>query len=148
MAADLVMAAHFLLAAFVTLGLVVIPLGYKFGWTWVRNRRLRISHASVMGFVTAETVVGLTCPLTILEHNLRGDSLTQSFVSHWVQRVLYWDLPHEVFIGLYFSCFTWVAIIMAMVSAYCEAQVKYKWALSHFPAISGATYYLNRSITC
>ena len=111
MAADLVMAAHFLLAAFVALGLLVIPFGYKFGWTWVRNRRLRISHASVMGFVTAETIVGLTCPLTILEHNLRGDSLTQSFVSHWVQRVLYWDLPHEVFIGFYFSCFTWVALL-------------------------------------
>ena len=89
MAADLVMAAHFLLAAFVALGLLVIPFGCKFGWTWVRNRRLRISHASVMGFVTAETIVGLTCPLTILENNLRGDSPKQSFVGHWVQRVLY-----------------------------------------------------------
>ena len=111
MAADLVMAAHFLLAAFVALGLIAIPFGYKFGWTWVRNRRLRISHASVMGFVTGETIAGLTCPLTILEHNLRGDILTQSFVGYWIQRVLYWDLPHEVFIGLYFSCFAWVVLL-------------------------------------
>ena len=105
------MMAHFLLAAFVALGLVVIPFGCKFGWYWVRNRRLRISHAAVMGFVTAETIVGVTCPLTVLENNLRGDSPTQSFVGHWVQQVLYWDLPHEVFIGLYFACFAWVTLL-------------------------------------
>ena len=105
------MVAHFLLAAFVALGLVVIPFGYKFGWSWVRNRRLRISHAAVMGFVTAETIVGLTCPLTILEHNLRGDSPTQSFVGYWMQRVLYWDLPHEVFIISYLACTMFVVCL-------------------------------------
>ena len=105
------MVAHFLLAAFVASGLVVIPFGYKFGWTWVRNRRLRISHASVMGFITAETIVGLNCPLTILEHNLRGDSPARSFVGHWIQRVLYWDLPHEIFIALYLMCFAWVIFL-------------------------------------
>ena len=105
------MMAHFLLAAFVALGLVVIPIGYNFGWAWVRNRRLRVCHAAVMGFVTAETIVGLTCPLTILEHNLRGDSLTQSFVGYWMQRVLYWDLPHEAFIALYLFCFVWVTFL-------------------------------------
>ena len=111
MAADLVIAAHFLLAAFVALGLVAIPFGYKFGWTWVRNRRLRISHASVMGFITAETIVGLTCPLTILEHNLRGDIPARSFVGHWIKRALYWDLPHEMFIALYFICFSWAIFL-------------------------------------
>ena len=105
------MVAHFLLAAFVASGLVVIPFGYKFGWAWVRNRRLRISHASIIGFITAETIVGLTCPLTILEHNLRGDIPARSFVGHWIQRVLYWDLPHEIFIALYFLCFAWVIFL-------------------------------------
>ena len=111
MAADLVMVAHFLLAAFVVSGLLVIPIGYKIGWTWVRNRRLRISHASLMSFITAETIVGLTCPLTILEHNLRGNSPVRSFIGHWVERVLYWDLPHEIFIILYFLCFAWVVFL-------------------------------------
>ena len=122
MAADLVMVAHFLLAAFVALGLVVIPFGYKFGWTWVRNRRLRISHAAVMGFVTAETIVGLTCPLTILEHNLRGDSPTQSFVGHWIQRILYWDVPHEMFIALYLFCFVWVMFLWKRCPPRTEPQ--------------------------
>ena len=59
MAADLVMIAHFLLAAFVAAGFVAIPIGYKFGWSLAQNRRLRICHASLMGFITAETIVGL-----------------------------------------------------------------------------------------
>ena len=80
MAADFVMGAHFLLAALIVAGFVFIPIGYMVGWSLVRNRRLRIFHAAVMGFVTLETIVGLTCPLTILEHNLRGDSQMQSFV--------------------------------------------------------------------
>ena len=111
MAADLVMIAHFLLAAFMTAGLVAIPIGYKFRWSWAQNRRLRICHASVMGFITAETIVGLTCPLTVLEHSLRGDSPPQSFVGYWIQRILYWDLPHEIFIAVYFLCFTWVIFL-------------------------------------
>ena len=105
------MVAHFLLAAFVASGLLVIPIGYKIGWTWVRNRRLRIFHALVMGFITAETIVGLTCPLTILEHNLRGDRPVRSFVGHWVERILYWELPHEIFIIIYFLCFAWVVFL-------------------------------------
>lgn len=105
------MVAHFLLAAFVVSGLLVIPIGYKIGWTWVRNRRLGVSQASLIGFITAETIVGLTCPLTTLEHNLRGDSPVRSFVGHWVERVLYWDLPHEIFINLYFLCFAWVVFL-------------------------------------
>ena len=111
LAADLVMIAHFLLAAFMTAGFVAIPIGYKFRWSWAQNRRLRICHASVMGVITAETIVGLTCPLTVLEHSLRGDSPPQSFVGYWIQRILYWDLPHEIFIAVYFLCFTWVIFL-------------------------------------
>ena len=111
MAAELVMIAHFLLAAFITAGFVAIPIGYKFGWSLAQNRRLRICHALVMGFITAETIVGLACPLTILELSLRGDSPTQSFVSYWIQRILYWDLPHEMFIAVYFLFFSWVIFL-------------------------------------
>ena len=111
LAADLVMIAHFLLAAFLTAGFVAIPIGYKFRWSWAQNRRLRICHASVMGFITAETILGLTCPLTVLEHSLRGDSPPQSFVGYWIQRILYWDLPHEIFIAAYFLCFAWVVFL-------------------------------------
>ena len=105
------MFAHFMLAAFMVAGFLVIPIGYKFCWSWVQHRYLRICHASIMGFIAVETIVGLTCPLTILEHSLRGNSPPQSFVGHWIQRILYWDLPHEIFIALYFICFVWVMVL-------------------------------------
>ena len=111
LAADLGMGAHFLLAAFMAGGFVAIPIGYKNGWSLVQNRRLRICHALVMGFIAAETIVGLTCPLTFLEYHLRGDSPSQSFVGHWIEKILYWDLPHEIFIGLYVLCFAWVILL-------------------------------------
>ena len=53
LAADLVMIARFLLAAFFTAGFVAIPIGYKFSWSLAQNQRLRICHAVVMGFITA-----------------------------------------------------------------------------------------------
>ena len=117
------MIAHFLLAAFMTAGFVAIPIGYKFRWSWTQNRRLRISHASVMGFITAETIVGLTCPLTVLEHSLRGDSPSQSFVSYWIKRILYWDLPYEIFIALYFLCFAWVIFLWK----WCPPRKRLTW---------------------
>ena len=101
------MVAHFLSAALVVLGLVVIPIGYKIGWTWVRNQRLRISHASVVHFITAETIVGTICPLTIFENNLRADNLVRPFVGHCVELILYRKLTHEIFIFIYFLCFAW-----------------------------------------
>ena len=123
MIADLVMIAHLMLAAAMVAGFLIIPIGYNFGWAWVRNRRLRVCHAAVMGFVTAETIVGVTCPLTVLEHNLRGDSSTQSFVGHWIQQILYWDVPHEVFIGLYLFCFLWVMYLWKRCPPSTKQQV-------------------------
>ncbi len=49
--ADLVLAIHFALAAFVTLGLLLIPVGAICSWQWVRNRIFRTVHAGLMVFV-------------------------------------------------------------------------------------------------
>ena len=111
LAADLVMGVHFLIAAFMAGGFVAIPIGYKKGWSLVQNRRLRSFHTLLMGFIAAETIVGLTCPMTFLENHLRGDSPSQSFVGYWIEKILYWDLSHEIFIGLYVLCFAWVILL-------------------------------------
>ena len=64
-----------------------------------------------MGFITAETIVGLTCPLTILENMFRDVDYTFSFMSYWMTQILYWDLPSEVFVLLYSLCLGWVLIL-------------------------------------
>ena len=107
--ADLVLALHFGIAAFITLGLILIPIGGYLGWSWVRWRRLRITHAGLMIFVAFEAVVGMTCPLTIIEANLRRTAAPESFWAYQLERLLYWDLPLSFFLWLYVACAIWVA---------------------------------------
>ena len=65
-----------------------------------------------MGFITVETIVGLTCPLTVLENMFRDVDYSSSFISHWMAQILYWNLPSEVFVLLYSLCLAWVLIFM------------------------------------
>lgn len=109
--ANFVMLIHFGLAMFITLGLFIIPLGYKCGWNWTQHWNFRLLHLSMIGFVTAETIVGLTCPLTALENLLRDVNETQTFAAFWINKILYWDFPRQTFILLYSLCFVWVILL-------------------------------------
>ncbi len=106
--ADVVLALHFGVAAFITAGLILIPLGGYFDWQWVRRRGLRITHAALMVFVAIEAIIGMTCPLTVLEAWLRQTAAPQSFWGYQLQRLLYWDLPLSFFLWLYVICALWV----------------------------------------
>ena len=99
--ADALLLVHFSLAAFITLGFFIIPIGYKLGWNWIKNRNLMFLHLFLMGFITVETIVGLTCPLTVLENMFRDIDYSSSFISYWMAQILYWNLPSEVFVLLY-----------------------------------------------
>lgn len=88
-------------------GLALIPLGAGRGWAWVRWYRLRLTHVALMGFVALEGLVGVTCPLTELEHWLRATEAPRQFWAYWLSRWLYWDLPAWFFAGLYAACAGW-----------------------------------------
>ena len=105
--ADLVLIFHFGIVIFITSLFVIIPVGYKFKWNWPRNRKLRSIHLFLIFLVTTETVFGLTCPLTLIEHNLRGIYISNSFVNRWVQNLLYWNFPKEFFLISYILCLMW-----------------------------------------
>ena len=99
--ADLVLALHLGVVAFVVGGLVAIVLGGLRGWPWSADPRFRLAHAAAIGFVVAEAWIGLACPLTTLEMALRrragGTAYAGGFVEHWLQRLLYWDAPAWAF---------------------------------------------------
>jgi len=96
--ADAVLVAHSLLALFIVCGLVVIWLGVALQWTWVRNRSWRIVHLLAIALVSLLSLLGIACPLTVLEDWLRNGSLgPQGFIQRWVSRLLYYDLPTWVF---------------------------------------------------
>ena len=100
--ADIVLMAHFLFVAFVIGGLAAIWIGAALDWAWVRNVWFRAVHLGAIGFVIAESLVGILCPMTVLEDALRQGGRTESsFIQRWVGRLLYYDLPERVFTVLY-----------------------------------------------
>ena len=101
MLADLVFLLHALVVLFNVGGLLLIVIGGPLGWAWVRHRGFRVAHVGLMGFVTAEAILGMTCPLTLLEDWLRGAATEQSFVQRWVSALIYWNAPLWVFALLY-----------------------------------------------
>ena len=109
--ADIVLFFHFCIAVFITFGFVLIPIGYNFNWIWIKNKKLRLLHFGMMIFVTFETILGLSCPLTVLENNLRGINENQLFLSRWITELIYWNFPSEFFLILYCLCLGWTFLI-------------------------------------
>ena len=107
MAADLVLIIHFCMVFFMVFGLVALPIGCFWNYRWTRNTKLRVAHMLLMGFITLEAILGITCPLTIIENTLRQIEYQQSFVANWVSQLIYWDLPTYFFVSMYSACFIW-----------------------------------------
>jgi len=105
LAADLILLLHGLTVLFVILGLVLIVLGGVRGWGWVRSFWFRLVHLGAIAVIVLQAWLGRLCPLTIWERELRraaGQALYQeSFVEHWLGRMLYFDLPWWVFLVSY-----------------------------------------------
>ena len=104
-AADFVLFSHLLFVAFVVFGLLVVFVGKVFSWPWVRNRTFRILHLLSIGVVVVQSWFGIICPLTTLENWLRGKGgkvvYDGTFISHWMQTLLYYDAPNWVFAIIY-----------------------------------------------
>jgi len=105
LAADVLLIGHVLFVAFVVVGLALIFIGKPFNWNWVRNRWFRITHLAAIGIVVIQSWVGVICPLTTWEMALRqraGEAAySGSFISHWLETVLYYQAPAWVFTVCY-----------------------------------------------
>jgi hypothetical protein len=105
LAADAVLVLHTLFVGFVVLGLALILAGGALGWRWVRNPWFRAAHLAAIGIVVAQSWLGLICPLTTLEAELRRrageEAYAGSFIEYWLARLLYYQAPEWVFVALY-----------------------------------------------
>ena len=113
--ADLVLITHFAIAAFLALGMLLIPLGAYWHWAWVRSRRLRQIHMGLMVLIAIEALFHITCPLTTLEAYLRKSTAPESFWADQLGKILYWDLPLEFFTILYGCCVVWTLFLWKSV---------------------------------
>lgn len=105
LAADAMLLLHVLFVAFVVFGLVLILVGGARNWTWIRNPWFRLAHLAAIAVVVVQSWLGVICPLTTIEMSLRsraGDMVyASSFVSHWIEKILYYQLPPWVFVACY-----------------------------------------------
>jgi hypothetical protein len=108
--ADFVLFIHLLIVIFNVGGLFAIWLGAWRKWGWVRNRTFRTVHLGLILFIAAEAILGVACPLTLLEDWLRGTVSEEGFIGRWIHSWLYWDLPSWVFIVVYSKFAALVAV--------------------------------------
>ncbi len=103
--ADIILLIHVLFVLFVVFGLLLILTGKIFAWGWVHNFSFRITHLVAIGVVVLQSWLGLICPLTVWEMDLRAradDSVYEgSFIAYWMQSLLYYRAEEWVFILLY-----------------------------------------------
>ncbi len=103
--ADLVLALHVCVAAFVIAGLVLIVLGNLVRWRWVNHLWFRLVHLAAIAVIVAEAWSGTACPLTLLEMWLRSaagaSTYAGGFVEHWLSSPLYYQAPPWVFVASY-----------------------------------------------
>lgn len=101
------------MVAYVIGGTFYIWVGAWRHWPGIRAPLFRYSHLGVMLFVAIEAVMGLVCPLTRWEDQLRGELPRVGFVARWVGRLIYYDLPGWVFTTAYVLLA--VALIVTLV---------------------------------
>lgn len=105
LAADVILFLHVFVVVFNVLGLILILLGYILKWSWVRNPWFRVVHIVVIGFVIIQSWVGVVCPFTNLEMALRskaGETVySGTFISHWLESILYYQASPWVFVFIY-----------------------------------------------
>lgn len=117
--ADLVVVVHFAFVVFVVFGLLLTLMGGTRRWEWVRSMRFRAIHLAAIGMVVAESLCGITCPLTVWEQHLRylagQTSYRGDFIAAWVHDLMFFDAEPWGFTLCYCSFGAAVALSWLLV---------------------------------
>lgn len=99
--ADAILIVHFLFVLFVVGGLLLTWIGAWRGWRWIRSLKFRIAHVIAIVVVAGESLLGIVCPLTEWEDQLRGTTGEKSFIARWMHQLMFFSAPEWVFTVLY-----------------------------------------------
>ena len=117
--ADLMVAIHLAFVVFVVLGMAAILLGIVLKWRWVRNFWFRTIHLLLIATVVAEMVLGVSCPLTDWEDQLRervGETVQQgTFIGRMLHKILFWDVSPSTMTIVY--CMFGLAVLLTFIFA-------------------------------
>jgi hypothetical protein len=102
--ADIIAIIH--LGYYVILGFILIVVGIILRWKWIRSLPFRITHLLAIVGVACEALLGVNCPLTVLEFKLRYASCLSgkkvSFIGNIIDSILFYNAP--VYNNLYRLC--------------------------------------------
>ena len=116
--ADVVAIIHLGYVVFVILGFILILVGILLKWKWIRNLWFRMIHLGAIVGVALEALLGINCPLTVLEFELRYGATPSdrrlSFVGNIIDSVLYYDAPAWLFTIIYSAFAILVATIFIL----------------------------------
>jgi hypothetical protein len=115
--ADVVVLCHAAYVTFVIVGLLVTLYGGWAGWYWVRNFWFRMIHLAMISIVVVESIIGITCPLTVWEAALRrraGETVQSgAFIARWAHELMFFDAPTWVFTTAY--CVFGLLVVVAFI---------------------------------
>jgi hypothetical protein len=105
--ADLIVALHVAYVSFILFGQLAIVLGMVCRWRWVRNFWFRVAHFLAIAFVAFEAIIGMACPLTVWEDDLRrasGQDITEgTFIGRLLHDLLFYQAEPWIFTTAYVS---------------------------------------------
>lgn len=118
--ADLTLVTHVLFVVFVLLGAALSGSVLLTGRPrWALSPKFCAVHALAVAIVVIQSWLGLVCPLTRWEASLRAAAgqtpYDESFIEHWLQRLLYYQAEPWVFtlvyslFGVLVACLWWLA---------------------------------------
>lgn len=114
--ATAILLAHLGVVLFNVGGLIAIPVGGWLGWCWVRGFWWRLAHVASLAIVALQALFGRACFLTIWQYALSGDSGdAPPLIATWINRLLYWPLPHWVFVTAYVLLFVGTLLLWRLV---------------------------------
>lgn len=117
--ADIIAIIHLGYVIYVILGFILIIVGIIFRWKWIRNLPFRITHLLAIVGVACEALLGVNCPLTVLEFKLRyASNLSEekvSFIGVIVDSLLFYNAPRWVFTIIYVA-FAIVVVITFIIA--------------------------------
>jgi hypothetical protein len=94
--ADVIVAAHVAYASFIVVGQVLILIGLCLKWAWIRNPWFRMAHLAAILIVAIEALIGMDCPLTLWEaqlRNLGGQEASEgTFIGRCLDHLLFYDV--------------------------------------------------------
>ncbi|REJ85684.1 MAG: DUF2784 domain-containing protein [Planctomycetota bacterium] len=117
--ADIVVVIHAAYVLFVIVALPLILAGWFCEWQWVRNPWFRFVHLAMILIVVVQALLGIMCPLTVWEQDLRElagqETYRGAFIANIAHDLLFYEGPAWVFTVCY--CAFGLAVLAAFLLA-------------------------------